>query len=413
MRPATGYAGEPVVVTGLGAVTAFGTGVETFWRRLRNGESGVCAITTFDVPGRVRIGAAVTGFTPDGIVSDKERQRLSLASQMGLVAAREALGQAGLLDHEARGEAGVLLGGSMSSASGSEPHFKRFHETGRVSPAVIPMCMMNAPAAAISIRFGLRGQQHTVDAACSSSAHAIGMAFHLIRTGLQPIIVTGGVDTTITPALLEGWASLRVLSERNDDPARACRPFNHDRDGFALGEGAAILVLESETSALARGATILARVLGYGFSSDAHNLVAPSEVGQVYAMERALASASLAPHDIDHVNAHGTATTLNDVVETRAIKKVFGAHAATIPVVSIKGAVGHLMGAAGAVEGMAAILATMHDCVPPTRNHDAPDPECDLDYVPHTARDIRVRTVLSNSFAFGGSNACLIVGKPE
>jgi len=271
--------------------------------------------------------------------------------------------------------------------------------------------MINAGAAALSIRFGLHGQVFTVDAACASSTHAIGTAALLIKSGLQTIVVTGGTDATLNPVVLEGWAALRVLSECNDDPEHACKPFSRNRDGFVLGEGAGILVLESASSARARGVPILAEVLGYGVSSDAHHLTAPSEDGQVEAMEGALASAGLGPEAIDHINAHGTGTPLNDRIETSAIKKVFGSRAASIPVVSIKGAIGHLLGAAGAVETIASVLSAMNDCVPPTRNYQEPDPDCDLDYVPEAARAIPVRTVLSNSFAFGGSNACIVIGK--
>jgi 3-oxoacyl-[acyl-carrier-protein] synthase II len=411
---ATGGVGmrESVVITGMGAVTPLGTGVDTFWANLLAGDTGLRAITAFDLSDRrVQIGAPPAGFDPETRLSPRDNQRLSLSTQMAVVAAEEALGQARLLDDDERRGAGVILGASMTSVAAAEPYHKKYYETGRVSAVGIPKCMNNAAAAAVSIRFGLHGQLFTLDAACASSTHAIGLAFLLIQSGIQSIVVTGGADTTLNPVLLEGWSALRVLSECNDEPARACKPFSRNRDGFVLGEGAGILVLESESSARARGVPILARVLGYGFSSDAHHLTAPSEEGQVQAMERALVSAGLAPEDIDHINAHGTGTPLNDRVETSAVKKVFGSRAPSIPVVSIKGAVGHLLGAAGAVEAIASTLTTMHDRIPPTRNYEEQDPECDLDYVPGVARSMPVRTVLSNSFAFGGSNACLVVGK--
>ena len=404
---------ESVVITGMGVVSALGTGVDAFWEGLLAGDTGVRAIDAFDVADRrVQIGAPPVGFDPETRLSPRESQRLSLSTQMAVVAAEEALAQARLLDHERRG-AGVILGASMTSVAASEPYHKKYYETGRVSAVGIPKCMNNAAASAISIKFGLHGQLFTLDAACASSTHAIGLAFLLIQSGVQSIVVTGGSDATLNPVLLEGWSALRVLSECNDDPAHACKPFSRNRDGFVLGEGAGILVLEAESSARARGATILARILGYGFSSDAHHLTAPSEEGQVEAMERALVSAGLAPEDIDHINAHGTGTSLNDRIETSAVKKLFGSRAPSIPVISIKGAVGHLLGAAGAVEAIASTLTTMHDRVPPTRNYQEQDPECDLDYVPGSARSMPVRTVLSNSFAFGGSNACLVVGKPS
>ncbi len=405
---------ESVVVTGMGVVSPLGTGLETFWRQLCAGATGARAITAFDVSGRrVQIGAPPAGFDPEARLSARQIHRLSPASQMAVVAAEEALGQANLLTADQRRNAGVILGSSMSGVEASEPFYKRYYETGKVSATGIPMCMVNAPASAVSIQFGLHGALFTVDAACASSAHAVGLALHLVGNGLQSIVVTGGADATLNPVVLEGWSALRVLSECNDDPEHACKPFSRNRDGFVLGEGAGILVLESRSSASARGVPILAEVLGYGFSSDAQHLTAPSEGGQVEAMERALVSAGLSPEAIDHINAHGTGTPLNDRIETSAIKKVFGSRAASIPVVSIKGAVGHLLGAAGAVELIASILSALHGCVPPTRNYQEPDPECDLDYVPGTARPLPVRTVLSNSFAFGGSNACVVIGRPH
>ena len=408
----TSIAAESVVVTGMGVVTALGTGVETFWRNLCAGETGVSGITAFDVSGRrIRIGASPAGFDAEARLSPREVQRMSYASQMAVVAAEEALGQAQLLESDERSRAGVILGSAMSSAAASESFYKRYYDTGRVSPAVIPMCMINAPASTVSIRFGLRGQLLTIDAACASSAHAVGLAWQLIRSGLQSIVVTGGSDATLNPVLLEGWAALRVLSECNDDPGRACKPFSRNRDGFVLGDGAGVLVLESESSARARGVPILAEVLGYGFSSDAHSLTAPSESGQVEAIERALTNSGLSPEAIDHINAHGTGTPLNDRIESSTIRKVFGSRTASIPVTSIKGAVGHLLGAAGGVELIASVKAAMHDCVPPTRNYEEFDPECDLDCAGGTARAVPVQTVLSNSFAFGGSNACVVIGK--
>lgn len=403
---------ESVVITGMGVVSPLGTGVATFWESLLAGSTGLRAITAFDVSGRrVQIGAPPAGFDPDARLSPRESQRLSLSSQMAVVAAEEALGQARLLEDDERRGAGVILGASMTSVAASEPYHKKYYETGKVSAVGIPKCMNNAAASALSIRFGLHGALFTLDAACASSTHAIGIAFLLIQSGVQSIVVTGGADATLNPVLLEGWSALRVLSECNDDPEHACKPFSRNRDGFVLGEGAGILVLESESSARSRGVPILARILGYGFSSDAHHLTAPSEQGQVEAMERALVSAGLSPEAIDHINAHGTGTPLNDRIESSAVKKLFGSRAGSIPVVSIKGAVGHLLGAAGAVEAIASALTTMHDRVPPTRNYQEQDPECDLDYVPGEARSMPVRAVLSNSFAFGGSNACLVVGK--
>lgn len=404
---------EKVVITGMGVVSPLGTGVQKFWDSLVAGGSGLRAITGFDVSGhRVRIGGPPMDFDPENLFSNRDAQRMSLATQMAVVAAEEALGQARLLEDDERRSAGVILGSSMSGVAASEPFYRKYYETGRVSAVGVPKCMTNAAAAAVSIRFGLHGQLFTLDAACASSTHAIGLALLLIQSGMQSIVVTGGSDTTLNPAVLEGWSALRVLSECNDEPENACKPFSLNRDGFVLGEGSGILVLESETSARRRGVPILAEVLGYGFSSDANHLTAPSEDGQVEAMENALANAGLTTAGIDHINAHGTGTQLNDKTETSAIKRVFNSHAASIPVVSIKGAIGHLLGAAGAVEGIASALTLAHDCIPPTRNYQQPDPECDLDYVPGGVARVRpVRTVLSNSFAFGGSNASVVFGK--
>jgi 3-oxoacyl-[acyl-carrier-protein] synthase II len=403
---------ESVVITGMGAVTPLGTGLKSFWDGLVSGASGLRAITEFDVSShRVKIGAPAACFEPEPTLASRDVQRMSRATQMAVVAAAEALSQAQLVDADERREAGVILGSSMSAVDASGPFYKKYFETGRVSAVGIPRCMSNAAASAVSIRFGLQGPLFTLDAACASSTHAIGLAFMLVQSGMQSIVVTGGSDTTLNPVLLEAWSALRVLSECNDDPEHACKPFSRNRDGFVLGEGSGILVLESASSARARGVPVLAEVLGYGCSSDATHLTAPSELGQIEAMTRALASAGLGPEAIDHVNAHGTGTPLNDRVESGAVRKVFGARADAVPVVSIKGAIGHLLGAAGAVESIATALSVMHGCVPPTRNYQEPDPECDLDYVPEGARAMPLRAALSNSFAFGGSNASVVIGK--
>ena len=403
---------ERVVITGMGVVSPLGNAVETFWRRLVAGQSGVRTITEFDVSERrIQIGAPAEAFEPERAFTHRETQRMNHSTQMAVRAAEEALAQARLVDADERHEAGVLLGCAMGGISASEPFFHEYYETGSMSPISVPKSMTNAAASAVSIRHGLQGQMLTVDAACASSAHAIGLAWLLIRSGTQRIVVTGGSDATINHATLEAWAALRVLSECNDEPENACKPFSLNRDGFALGEGAGVLVLESERSARARGVPIVAEVLGYGFSSDAHHLTAPSGEGQVAAMRRALETAGLEASAVDHVNAHGTGTYLNDKTETEAIKQVLDDHASAVPVVSIKGAIGHLMGASGAVEGIASVLALVHDCVPPTRNYQEPDPECDLDYVGGEARRHPVRTVLSNSFAFGGSNASVVFRK--
>ena len=302
----------------------------------------------------------------------------------------------------------VRLGDSWGSSSAL---LRLFVEKSIRDPMTLPILMNNAPASNVSIRFGFRGPLMTIDAACASSSHAIGYAFNMIRFGVLPIMLPGGADSSLSASLIHAWSALRALSERNDTPAEACRPFSLDRDGVVLGEGAGVLILESERSARGRGAPILAEVTGYAATSDGYHLTQPSPQGVSDAMRLALADAELAPEEIDYINAHGTATIWNDKTETAGIKAVFGPGARSIPVVGIKGAIGHSIAASGALELISCVLSIRDSLVPPTINLKVPDPECDLDYVAEGARACRVRHAMSNSFAFGGSNAVLTVSR--
>jgi beta-ketoacyl-acyl-carrier-protein synthase II len=406
---------ERVVVTGLGIISPLGCSIADFWQGLCAGRSGVVALTDESFAGlRTRIGALVTGFDASAHFDRKEAHRLSRSSQLAVAAAVQALADAQLTAEQTPfADVAVIIGSTIGGFAASDPHFKSFYQRGHTSPLTIPVSMNVGPAANVSIRFGFQGPLLNVDAACASSAHCIGNAFQWIRSGQLDVAVTGGADTPFSPGVVDAWCSMRALSERNDTPAEACRPFSADRDGLVLGEGAAILVLESESHARRRGAHIWAEVLGYGAASDGHHIAQPTPGGPARAMQKALASASLEPSQIDYINAHGTATQLNDKIETAAIKAVFGQRAYSIPVVGNKAAFGHAMGASGALELASCILSLRDQLLPPTLNRAVPDPECDLDYVTEGQRAHAVRYAMSNAFAFGGSNAALIVGRHD
>ncbi len=405
---------ERVVVTGMGIASPLGCTIESFWDELLAGQSGVVALEDeayASMP--TRIGAQVSAFDADRFFSPKEGRRMSRASQLALVAADEAIRQACLTTpgkHQA--EVGVIVGSSIGGFSASDPTFKSFYQGGRTSPFTIPVSMNLGPSSNVSIKYGFQGPLMTVDAACASAAHSIGHAFNLIRTGMLELAVTGGADSPFAPAVVSSWCSLRALSERNDSPGEACRPFSRDRDGLVLGEGAGILILESENSALRRGARPLAEIKGYGASGDSYHITQPGFDGPVLAMRRSLQDAGLAPEEIQYINAHATGTEANDRNETAAIKEVFGQHAYSIPVVGNKAALGHSIGASASLELISCILSIQDQIVPPTINYKVQDPECDLDYVTAGKRPHPIRHALSNSFAFGGSNATLIVGGP-
>ncbi len=404
-----------VVITGMGVITPLGSTVPDFWKGLLAGESGAVPITEFDVSKcKTKIGAIASGFDPEPIVGRKDMRRISRTSQMALVAADEAVRDAGV--DFSQGDPlrkGAIMGSSIAGFSSAEEFIKRYYEGWRGHPFIIPMVMNNAPPSNISIKYGTKGPLYTLDAACASAVHAMGNAFQQIRLGIIDMAITGGADSALSSGVMMAWSLMRALSERNDTPKQACRPFSLDRDGIVLAEGAGVLIFESEESAQERGAQIYAEVTGYGATSDGVHITQPSLEGPKNAMKLAIQDAGLTPEDIDYINAHATGTTWNDANETLAIKQVLGDHAYKIPVVGIKGAVGHSIAATGAIELISTVLSIRDNKVPPTINLFEPDPDCDLDYVTEGARDVKVDNVLCNAFAFGGSNAVLAVSRME
>ncbi len=402
-----------VFITGMGVISPLGCSTETFWAGLLAGRSGIRAIENMDLShSRSRIGGQAVDFDPASFFTPREQKRMSRSSQMAVAAAVEALRDAGL-DGEAPHEAGVIVGSSVGGFAAVEASFFQYFTKFSSDPLTIPRVMNSGPASNISIRFGLRGPAMAVDSACSSGAHAVGMALNMIRSGTISTAVTGGADSPFSPGVVQSWSDLRVLSARNDPPWEACRPFSADRDGLVLGEGAGILVLESEEAVRRRKARVYAEVTGYGATSDGVHLTQPSRDGIAGAMRLALRDAGLAPERVDFVSAHGTATPWNDATETEAIKEVFGAHARKIPVVGNKGATGHAIAATGALELVVCALSIRDQVVPPTLNVRTPDPACDLDYVTEGRRDVSITHAMSNSFAFGGSNAVLVVSRRQ
>ena len=405
-----------VVITGMGAITPLGHDLPSTWEAIVAGRSGVAQITKFDTTGyRTTIAAEVKGFKAADHFPPKEARRLDEFVQYALVASREAVRDAALPLEDGVGErTAVIIGSGIGGIHTTTQQTLTLAERGpnRVSPFLIPMILPDTAAGMVAIEFGLKGPNMAVTSACASGANAIGEAYEIVRRGAADLALCGGTEAGIVPIAVAGFAVMGALSERNDDPEGASRPFDRGRDGFVIGEGAAILVLEELEHALARGAAIHAEVLGYGATDDAFHIAAPDEkgTGAIACMRQALSSAALAPEEIDYINAHGTSTPLNDITETRAIKAVFGDHARRVPISSTKSMTGHLLGAAGALEAALSVRAIEEQCIPPTINLVEPDPECDLDYVPHTARSASVRAVLSNSFGFGGHNACLVFG---
>ena len=406
---------ERVVVTGMGLASPLGCNITEFWESLLEGRSGVKSLEGGPFSGlQTKIGAMVWDYDESQYFEGKEARRMSRSSQLGIVAADQAISQAKLDDGKVDyPEVGILIGSSIGGFSGAYPFYKSFYERGRLSPFTIPISMNSGPASNVSIKYGFQGPLMNVDAACATAAHSIGYAFNMIRNGSLQVAVTGAADSPFAPAVVAAWAALRAISSREDCPAKACRPFSADRDGMVLGEGAGILILETESHALRRGVPILAEIKGYGASADSNHLTQPTQDGPVKAMQRALADAGLSLDDIDYINAHATGTIWNDKNETKAIKEVFGEHAYQIPVVGNKAALGHSIAGSGALELIGCILSLCDQVVPPTINYKIPDPECDLDYVTEGMRSLPLGNVMSNSFAFGGSNAVLIVGKYE
>ncbi|WP_018084862.1 beta-ketoacyl-ACP synthase II [Desulfurispora thermophila] len=406
-----------VVVTGIGVVTPLGLDLENFWHNLTAGRSGVKTIDRFAVEGySTRIAAQVEGFDPVQYIDRKEARRMDRYTQFAMAAAKMAR-QDAALDLEAldRERAGVILGSGVGGIETLEDQHRTLLEKGpaRVSPFFIPMMIANMAAGQIAIHFDLRGVNVTTTSACASSNNAIGDAYRLLRYGLLDVAFTGGAEAPVTPLAVAGFCSMKAMSTRNEQPEKASRPFDAGRDGFVIGEGAAVLVLETLEHARRRGARIYAEVAGYGSTCDAYHITAPEPTGRgaAAAMRLALQDAGVTPEAVDYINAHGTSTPLGDKLETVAIKQVFGAHAYRLAVSSTKSMLGHLLGAAGAVEAVASILAIERGIIPPTINYEEPDPECDLDYVPNRARERQVQVALSNSFGFGGHNATLVFKK--
>jgi 3-oxoacyl-[acyl-carrier-protein] synthase II len=402
-----------VVVTGLGAVTPIGNDVAQYWEGLSSGRNGVAAITLFDASRHAcRFAAEVKGFDPSGFLEPKEAKRWDRFCQFGVVAAKQAVADAGLcIDATNTHRVGVSIGSGVGGLLMMETQAHVLADRGpdRVSPFCVPMMIPNMATGLAAIALGARGPSSAVATACAAGSNAIGDAYRTIQLGLADAMVCGGAESAITPLGVAGFASAKALSFRNDDPATASRPFDLERNGFVIGEGAGVLVLESLEHAQARGARILAEVVGYGTTCDAHHITAPSPggVGGAEAIRLALADARLEPEDVDYVNAHGTSTQANDSNETAAIKAALGEHARHTPVSSTKSMTGHLLGGSGGIEAVASILAIGHNLVPPTINYHTPDPACDLDVVPNQAREHDVQVVLSNSFGFGGHNVCL------
>lgn len=402
-----------VVVTGLGAVTPIGNDVAQYWEGLRSGRNGVAAITLFDASRHAcRFAAEVKDFQPAGWLEPKEAKRWDRFCQFGVVAAKQAVQAAGLtIDDTNRNRVGVSIGSGVGGLLMMETQAQVLNDRGpdRVTPFCVPMMIPNMATGLTAIALGARGPSSAVATACAAGSNAIGDAFRQIQLGLADVMVCGGAESAITPLGVAAFASAKALSFRNDDPATASRPFDLERNGFVIGEGAGMLVLESLDHALARGATPLAEIVGYGTTCDAHHITSPSPggVGGAEAMRLTLVDSGLQPEDVDYVNAHGTSTQANDSNETAAIKSALGDRARQIPVSSTKSMTGHLLGGSGGIEAVASVLAIGHNLVPPTINYRTPDPACDLDVVPNVARDHTVNVVLSNSFGFGGHNVCL------
>ena len=409
-----------VVVTGLGLVTPLGTGLEKNWQALVAGQSGIRKIDRFPNIDAFasRIAGQVPDFRAEDFIEPKEIKKMDLFIQYSVAAASMAMEHSGFkIDPQEAESVGVIIGVGLCGIDTIEATERAYLDGGprKISPFFIPKVISNLAPGQIAIRHGAKGVNWTPTSACASGTHAIGEAFHLIRRGLQDAVIAGGAESAITPLGVGGFSAMKALSTRNDEPERASRPFDRERDGFIIAEGSGVLILEERDRALKRGAKIYAEVIGYGANGDAHHMTAPAPEGEGAArcMRLSLKDAGIAPSEVDYINAHGTSTEYNDANETQAIKKVFGEQAFKLAVSSTKSMTGHLLGAAGAVEGVFSVLALRHGIIPPTINYENPDPDCDLDYVPNQARRADIRVALSNSFGFGGTNACVIFRRDE
>ena len=414
-----GHDNRRVVITGLGLVTPLGNDVATNWEQLLAGRSGIGGISRFDATQLpVRIGGEVRNFEPSVYVEKRDVKKMDAFTLYAMAATQMALDDARLrIDASNAGRVGVIVGVGMGGIASLEEGHQLFLEGGarKVSPFMLPRLIANMAPGQIAIRVGARGVNYVVTSACASSGHAVGEACRLIRFGFQDAMLAGGAEAAVTPLSIAAFAAMRALSTRNGEPERASRPFDRERDGFVMSEGAGMLVLEAREAALSRGARIYAEIVGYGANADAYHITtpAPEGAGAARCMQLALEDGDLQPEEVDYINAHGTSTPYNDVNETQAVKYVFGDHAARLAISSTKSMTGHLLGAAGAIEAAYTALTAYHGAVPPTINYEYPDPQCDLDYVPNRARRMPVRVALSNSFGFGGTNACLALRRHE
>ncbi len=406
-----------VVITGVGAITPLGLNLNDSWTNALNGVSGVDHITKFDTSKYdVRFAGEVKNFSADDCVDKKDQKKMDLFIQYAMSCSKMAFAQSGLkITDENSQKTGAFIGSGMGGLPGIEEQHQKLLEKGpsRVSPFFIPSIITNLASGWVTITYGIRGPNYTISSACASGVHSIGEAYNYIRFGLMENMVAGGSESTICPSAIAGFSNMKALSTRNDDPKRASRPWDKDRNGFVIGEGCSIFILESYESAHKRGANILCEITGYGASSDAYHITSPDPEGRgfVSAMQMAINDAQINPDQIDYVNAHGTSTPMGDPLESNALKTVFKDHAKNVWVSSTKSMTGHLLGAAGAIESAFCVQTLATNKVAPTINLDNPSPECDLDYVPHTAREKNIKHVMNNSFGFGGTNSCLIFSK--
>jgi 3-oxoacyl-[acyl-carrier-protein] synthase II len=408
-----------VVVTGIGLVSPLGTGTAKNWEALLRGESGIAPLTRFDVSRyATRFGGEIKDFDPLAFIDKKEVRKMDPFIRYGLAAAEMAVADSGIERADLQSDrAGTYVGSGIGGLWSIEENFKVLQEKGpdRVSPFFLVQTIINEASGQISIRYGAKGPNCANATACSTGSHAIGDSFRIIARGEADIMIAGGAEAPLTPLSLAGFNAIKAISEQNDEPAKASRPFDAKRNGFVMGEGAGVLILEELGRALRRGARIYAELVGYGMTSDAYHVAAPAPDGDgaIRVMRRALEDAGVGPEEVQYINAHGTSTVLNDKTETMAIKTVFGGQAARVAVNSTKSMTGHLLGAAGGIEAGISALAIFHQISPPTINYEFPDPECDLDYVPNAARRIEIVHALTNSFGFGGTNAALILKRFE